>query len=61
VPERATVTDYTDIVPITSIRAAAPGETTILKTSRLSIGGVTGKRDRAEGDLWPVRYISLAP
>jgi hypothetical protein len=51
VPERATVTDYTDIVPITSIRAAAPGETAILKTSRLSIGGVTGKRDRAEGDL----------
>ena len=38
------VTDYTDIVPITSIRAAAPGETTILKTSRLSIGGVMGKR-----------------
>jgi hypothetical protein len=57
----ATFTDYTDIVPITSIRAAAPGETTILKTSRLSIGNVTGKRDRAEGDLGPVRYISLAP
>jgi hypothetical protein len=44
VPERATVTDYTDIVPITSIRAAAPGETTTRKTFRLSTGGVTGKR-----------------
>jgi hypothetical protein len=60
VPERATVTDYTDIVPITSIRAAAPGETIILKTSRLSTGGVTGKRDRAEGDLWPCAiFLSL--
>jgi hypothetical protein len=44
---------------MTSIRAAAPGETTFLKTSRLSIGGVMGKKDRAEGDLWPVHYISL--
>ena len=61
VPECATVTDYTDIVPITSIRAAAPGETTTRKTFGLSTGGVTGKRDRAEGDLWPVHYISLAP
>jgi len=43
VPERATVTDYTDIVPITSIRAAAPGETITRKTFRLSTGGVTGK------------------
>ena len=42
-PERATVTDYTDIVPITSIRAAAPGETITRKTFRLSTGGVTGK------------------
>jgi len=58
VPERATVTDYTDIVPITSIRAAAPGETTILKTSRLSIGGETGKRDRAEGDYGRALYFS---
>jgi hypothetical protein len=60
VPERATVTDYTDIVPITSIRAAAPGETIILKTSRLFIGGVTGKRDRAEVDFWPcAKFLSL--
>jgi hypothetical protein len=28
-------------------------ETIILKTSRLSIGGATGKRDRAEVDFWP--------
>ena len=49
--------------PTTSIPAAwaERGETIILKTSRLSIGGAMGKRDRAEGDLWPVRYISLAP
>ena len=38
-----------------------PGETTTRKTFRLSTDGATGKRDRAEGDLWPVRYISLAP
>jgi len=60
VPERATVTGYTDIVPITSIRAAAPSETTTRKTFRLSTGGVTGKRDRAEVDFWPCAiFLSL--
>ena len=37
------------------------GETIIRITFRRSIGGAMGKRDRAEGDLWPVRHISLAP
>ncbi len=39
--------------PTTSIPGAWTelGETIILKTSRLSTGGATGKRDRAEGDL----------
>jgi hypothetical protein len=36
------------------------GEMIIRKTFRLSTGGATGKRDRAEVDLWPVRYIFLA-
>jgi len=43
VPERTTVTDYTDIVPITSIRAVAHGETTTRRTFKLSTSGVTGK------------------
>jgi hypothetical protein len=36
------------------------GEMIIRKTFRLSTGGATGKRDRAEVDLWPVRHIFLA-
>ena len=36
------------------------GETTILTTFRQPTGGVTGKRDRAEGDLWPcANFLSL--
>jgi len=34
------------------------GETIIRKTSRRSIGGATGKRDRAEDDFWPEYCLS---
>jgi hypothetical protein len=34
------------------------GETTIRKTFRRSIGGATGKRDRAEGDRRPECCLS---
>jgi len=48
-----TATSY----PITSIPAAwaPPGGTTIRETFRRSTGGATGRRDRPEDDLWPVR------
>jgi hypothetical protein len=48
-------TNYSDVVPdhIHPRAWTEPGETTILKTSRLSISGVTGKRDREEVDSWP--------
>ena len=45
---RRMITDYTDIVPITSIRAAAHGETTTRRTFKLSTGGATGKRGQQE-------------
>jgi len=50
-------TDYGDVVPdhIDPAAWAPPGGTTIRETFRRSTGGATGRRDRPEDDLWPVR------
>jgi hypothetical protein len=41
------INNYTDIIPITPIRAAEHGGTITRKTFRLSTGGVMGRGDRA--------------
>ena len=47
---RRMITDYTDIIPITSIRSAAHGETITRRTFRLPTGGATEKRAQAGRD-----------
>ncbi len=48
-------TDYTDIVP-DQINPRSRGGTTIRETFRLSAGGATEKRGRAEGDAGAAGY-----
>ena len=54
-PTTATLCPTTSIPVVWEER----GETTIRTTSRLSTGGATGKRGRAEGDVGAVRNRSL--